>query len=1063
MKTLLSWVILTVGIFSCSKYDKNITPPKAIQGVFDAREWAFENKNPISLSGEWEFYWNEIVYSGDEFTKEKKMFIQVPGIWNNTEIAGMKLGGEGYASYRLIVKTNSKTPLSLKRIHSDSAFDFFVNGKKIIQRNDFGVNEDSSHPSYYPQIVHLPFREDGAYEIIVHVSNFHHAKGGIREAILIGDEDEIANLREKNIFLDSFLFGSLLIIGLYHFGLYSLRRNDRSTLYFGFFCLLMGIRTLLTGEVLSSRLFHFLTWPVGLKIEYLTFYLGTPFFLFFLNSIFPRESKKILYRILLTVSVLFTLIVILAPAIIYTKTLNAMMVVTLIAILYITWVMVHAVKRKREGAKSFFTGLLVFIGCVVNDILYTSQIIYSSYLGTYGFFFFVFSQSFLLSVRFSKAFKKIEELSYDLEKQNEKLVNLDQLKDEFLANTSHELRTPLNGIIGIADSMIHGATGEISDIQKENLSLIKDSGKKLSNLVNDIMDFSKLKNHDLELNLHPLNLNQIVDVTLTICKSLLKGKNIILENKIPEKFPSVIADENRLQQILFNLIGNAIKFTDAGSVKVIVGTNGDHAEVSIIDTGIGISKEKQKEIFNAFEQVDSSISRIYGGTGLGLSISKKLIELQGGNIRVQSEESKGSTFTFTIPISRDTQISKSETLYGRSDFSEGEVNPSNKKTNFEIQKDLNSKKILVVDDESINIRVLVNQLNLEGYDIHSASSGLEALKLIEDGLCPELAILDVMMPRMNGYELCRHIRKKYSMTEMPILLLTARKQIRDIVAGFDAGANDFLSKPFEREELLKRIETLIELKRAVSNNEKFISYRKELEIATKIQKWILPDSFPEIPNIRYASLYLPMTEIGGDYYDFHWMGDEGLGVFIGDVSGHGIPAAMISAMTKIAFSMQKHNAKDPTLLLKGINEILVGKTARQFLTAAYMYYDTQTRIMKLSVAGHPAPIVLNRNTGEKFIPEIKGRVVGVFPDSEYKQVEYTLEKNTRVFLYTDGVIEILNRQNDIFGEKRVEEILQSSLNLDANEITLLFEKELSKWSGREVFNDDVTILVLDFA
>ncbi|MGI9544236.1 MAG: ATP-binding protein, partial [Cyclobacteriaceae bacterium] len=219
-----------------------------------------------------------------------------------------------------------------------------------------------------------------------------------------------------------------------------------------------------------------------------------------------------------------------------------------------------------------------------------------------------------------------------LEKQqllNEKLQHADQLKDTFLANTSHELRTPLTGIIGLAEALKDGSAGDLDEKVKADLSLIVGSGKRLSSLVNSILDFSKLKTHDIELALRPVDVRSITQVVLKMSEPLISGKDLVLKNEIPADTPPVMADEDRLQQILHNLVGNAIKFTETGYVAVSAIQEGDMLALKVTDTGAGIPEEKIDLIFKEFEQADNSNTREFVGTGLGLSITKKLVELHG--------------------------------------------------------------------------------------------------------------------------------------------------------------------------------------------------------------------------------------------------------------------------------------------------------------------------------------------------------------------------------------------------------------------------------------------------
>ena len=426
-----------------------------------------------------------------------------------------------------------------------------------------------------------------------------------------------------------------------------------------------------------------------------------------------------------------------------------------------------------------------------------------------------------LANSFNSMARQLQQYFDTLEKQNEELKHLDQLKDEFLANTSHELRTPLNGIIGIAESLLDGATGELPTSTQANLQLITSSGRRLASLVNDILDFSKLRHKNVELQLKPIDLRSVTHVVLTLSQPLAKQKNLQLLNAIPEDFPPAEADENRLQQILHNLVGNAIKFTPSGTVevsaKVIVygnepsTINNEQIAITVSDTGIGIPEDKIDRIFESFEQVEGSSHREYGGTGLGLAVTKKLVELHGGKISVQSKQEEGSQFTFTLPISQGQVESTAITSVIRDSINSELASLMAIPKPASIAADGKFFKVLIVDDDSVNRQVLSNNLSLYNYEITEASNGQEALAALEKGLLPDLILLDVMMPRMTGYEVCQKIRARFPAHELPIVMLTAKNQVQDIVEGFESGANDYLSKPIQKSEMLARIKTHINL------------------------------------------------------------------------------------------------------------------------------------------------------------------------------------------------------------------------------------------------------------
>ena len=403
-----------------------------------------------------------------------------------------------------------------------------------------------------------------------------------------------------------------------------------------------------------------------------------------------------------------------------------------------------------------------------------------------------------------------KEIIEEAQSREEALKRVDKLKDEFLANTSHELRTPLNGIIGLSESL-YDRTSDIG--QKEDLSMIVSSGRRLASLVNDILDFSKLKNFDIEIQRKPVDLFSLSEIVLRINSPLITGKDITLENKVPADLLAAFGDENRLQQILNNLIGNAIKFTESGHVAVSAKNENHVIIVSVSDTGIGIPEEKRDLIFQEFQQADGSISREFAGTGLGLSISKRLAELHGGKMWFESVVGKGSTFFFTLPASDEkAELSAGTPALSRvaiEAFEEKipaiEITDGHPKNNGKVNH------ILIVDDEPINHQVLKNHLSSESYQITMAMNGEDALRALNNGIKYDLVLLDVMMPRMTGYEVCQKVREKFMPSELPVIMVTAKNQVQDLVHGLNIGANDYLAKPFSKQELLARIKTQLDL------------------------------------------------------------------------------------------------------------------------------------------------------------------------------------------------------------------------------------------------------------
>ncbi|MCP4129673.1 MAG: response regulator [bacterium] len=838
-KTLLLFAgILLLFSLSCTGEPRRINPPAARGGILDLRGWDPAEDGPVELSGEWEFYWKQLLPSVEPVSNG---YIRLPGDWNGFMVNNRALPGDGYATYRLTVLLGKPhSSLAFKFSFFDTAFSIYVNGKKISSAGVVGTNKKTSVPGYRPHVADFPPGAD-TLEILLHVSNFHNSSGGSPKTILLGSERDIRETRERLLALELFLFGSILIMSLYHLGLFLLRRKDRSSLYFSIFCFLIAFRIPIVGEKYFVHLFPAADWIITHKFEFLSIYCSLPAFVLFIRSLFPEEFNKKIVTTTLAVGGILTVIIIVTSPEFYTHTTLGYQGFSIVICLYIIVVLIRALRKKREGAGAFFIGYIFLFSMILHDFLYINHIIHTGDLFPIGMFIFIFSQAYLLSVRFSKSFHavntlsgQLQEKSLDLEEKNIRLMEIDKLKDEFLSNTSHELRTPLNGIIGITESILKGAAGPLSGKLSHNLSIITASGRRLAGLVNDILDFTKLKNRDITLQLSPVDIRSVTAIVLEHTGILAVTKSLELINNVPAATPLVYADENRVQQVLFNLLGNAIKFSESGRITVtavppMAEEGSSLVEIFVSDTGIGIPANKLDTIFESFEQADGGIARTYGGTGIGLAIVKQLVELHGGSIQVSSETGKGSSFSFTLPVySSQAPGELLSHLRSPNDPVSKPLQPENRdsgKIPLSYTHDVpaeNRAKILIVDDDPVNLQVVENFLAGEAYSLFRAHNGITALKIIKQEQAQsnhfDCILLDIMMPGMSGYQLCRIIREEYSLYSLPVMLLTARSLPADMVTGFEAGANDFLTKPINREELLSRIKTLVTLKKTVAEH-----------------------------------------------------------------------------------------------------------------------------------------------------------------------------------------------------------------------------------------------------
>ena len=424
-----------------------------------------------------------------------------------------------------------------------------------------------------------------------------------------------------------------------------------------------------------------------------------------------------------------------------------------------------------------------------------------------------------------------------IEEKNAALEEADRLKDTFVANTSHELRTPLNGIIGISETLSAGAVGELTPPQRSQLDLITFSARRLSRLVDDLIDIYRIRQGRMRLDIHPVHVATSIRNVMQLSEPLLRGEPVTLEVDIPETIPYVMADPVRFEQVLYNLLGNAIKYTDQGAISITAWRAGDVVAVAVTDTGVGIASDSLERIFQPLERGESpEVIAKPGGAGLGLTIARQLASAMHGKLSAQSELGEGSRFVFEVPVA-ETEATEAEIL------TYGERREGLRETVGMMLADAaemvplgggEAPVILVVDDEPINIQVLRNVLAPQGYIVHAAENGIDALAAI-DKQKPDLVVLDVMMPQMGGLEVARRLRDRYGLLDLPIIMVTARSRTRDVIAGFEHGANDYVVKPFVKDELLARIATLLEAGRARGTARENIELKSEIERRVQVE------------------------------------------------------------------------------------------------------------------------------------------------------------------------------------------------------------------------------------
>ena len=778
----------------------NTASPIAHQGILDLRHYDFDKNDPVRLDGEWEFVSGQLVSSSyfDEHSNTLA-YVSVPSLWKKYIIQKQSVPLYHRATYRLKVKLNHNNQiLGIKTSNIRMSNSIYINGN-LIGQSGIPKDNDSYVAQNTPYVAYFHTSTDVA-EIIIQVANFDYASGGgIIGSIYLGNEKSISSLREKSVAYDWIMISSLLIMGVYFLGFYLHLRKDIHLLFFSLFCFAMVLYSATHGEKLLYNLSPQLSYELFERFQMVSSNLLGFFLLLYYHFSLRQFSSQKFVRFISGIGGLL-LVSLVLPISIHSRLQPLYSIYLLLIFLYLIYIQIKAISRKVTGAMYLVSGSLVLVMYFIVGTLNVLGNIDLTSLPPALPFVYLLMLSLFMAHRFADTFQKNEELS-------SLLLQSDKFKDEFLAKTSHEFRTPLHGIIAIVQSMLsHSNRDTLTTDQSNKLSLVVDIAQRLSYLVNDILDLSKLKQGELQVAVKNVDLYSTAYVLSEIFSYMI-SKDITIRLFVPRDLPNVKADEERLRQILYNLMNNAVTYTHKGTIDILAREEDGFLVVSIKDTGEGIAADHLMMIFEPFQQYSAS-QRNAGGVGLGLNITKQLVELQGGQIWVESEIGMGSTFHFTLPVAPQT---------GRIEKTYSEpipvFSPSHPARTFPyVTGEPAGKKIMIADDDHTNLQVLVNALQTEGYYIIAVDHGQSVLEQLEKHADIDLILLDIMMPEISGYEVCRKIRETYSLSELPVLMLTAAILPEDMVAAFQSGANDFLHKPLDLTELKTRMRNLMMMK-----------------------------------------------------------------------------------------------------------------------------------------------------------------------------------------------------------------------------------------------------------
>ncbi|WP_165452745.1 ATP-binding protein [Paenibacillus thalictri] len=834
---ILAIFLLGLFIFLFKWLHPDAIFPEAKNGSLDAKAWNFAKRGIIPLKGEWEFYEDKLLSPADFANgaqEADKQMLKVPGDWQGTvERAGRD--GFGVGTYRLVVDVSKPDiyGLRLKKVRMSSRV--FINGVDLGGSGTPSLEESVFYASNFP-FYGIAKSESDKVEIIIQVASLKYLAGGIAQTPEFGPGQMLLDRRDNSRLADMVQISVMLLFTLYYVGMIKHWRTERHLMYFSLFCLGTGFFFSIDNEILLSSLFPGLSFPVLQKLIFVSVFLSFICFGLYIYAYLGLQEDRF-FRWLKRVTYVFVTVAC------FTPNDYLRLTVPLYLLLQITTFFIIIAALFRSWRKGTTDAVYLMLGLFFLIVSWaTAQFRYeigldNPYYMIVAPLLLVFSQAFLMSNRIQQAFIKNDRLS-------RQLIEYDRQKDEFMAKTSHELRTPLHGIMNLSQSLLDERGSEMGAKQREDIRLLNLVSRRLAGLVHDILDMSLIKRGQLRIRTTPVDVRMTTRFVIETLSITPISSQTVLIDDLPADLPLVWADENRLKQILYNLLENGLKFTEKGTVRISAERRGEELAISVIDTGIGIPEEARHTIFLPFEQYREEGARSAGGIGLGLSITKQLIELQGGILDMESEVGQGTRFTFTLPIARqDTELAEQRFI----------PEPMEKISLLPIQRSDDSSapfSILIIDDEPSNVVILIHAVTSLGYGYTAVQRGSEALGLLQNGLKPDLALVDLMMPGVSGLDVCKEIRSSHSLSELPVLMLTASGQRGDVMASFAAGANDILQKPFELEELKARMQSLLAMKRSSEQ-----AVRKEIDfLQAQITPHFLYNSMNALIGLSYKDV-----------------------------------------------------------------------------------------------------------------------------------------------------------------------------------------------------------------